>query len=135
MEELPPLPLFQTTRPDQPRCAFEGFRADVLVHTLSGMMATYRDYKGVAELNRNSSNRSERLKMKALLTLNEDCPFCVEATQRLENTASVTLEMLPPFHPGCRCCTVSAREGGEDRSQQRGKPGESRRRLKNNGKT
>jgi len=111
-EELPPEAVFELIQPDVPRADFERFRAELLAHTLCGMMATYRDYKSLAELNRDFSNRSERLKMKALLT--DDCPFCLEASKRLERVATVTLEMLPPFHPGCRCCTtVSERVGGE----------------------
>ncbi len=109
--ELPPEAVFELTQADVPRADFERFRADILVHTLSGMMATYRDYKSVAELNRDSSNRSERLRMKA--SLSDDCPFCLEASKRLDSVATATLEMLPPFHSGCRCIAVSEREGGE----------------------
>jgi hypothetical protein len=49
--------------------------------------------------------------MKASLT--DDCSFCLESSKRLDSAAIVTLEMLPPFHPGCRCIAVSVREGGE----------------------
>jgi len=111
-EELPPEAVFELIQADGPRANFELFRADLLVHTLCGMMATHRDYKSLAALSQDFSNNSKRLKMKALLT--DDCPFCLEASQRLKRVETVTLEMLPPFHPGCRCCTtVSERADGE----------------------
>jgi len=110
-KELPPEPIFELTPPDVPRADFEGFRADILAHTLYAMMATYRDYESMAELDQHPLKISKRLRTKAILT--DDCPFCLEASERLDRTANVNLNMLPPFHPGCRCCTSCERDGGE----------------------
>jgi len=100
--ELPPEEVFELTTPDVPRAGFEEFRADILTSTLSGMMTSYRWFSQIADVMRNDDGYSKRVKVKAILT--DDCPFCIEASKRLENATSVTLEMLPPFHPGCHCC-------------------------------
>jgi transcription elongation factor Elf1 len=102
IEELPPEEVFELITPDVPRAAFEQFRADLLAHTLSGMMESYRWFNDCADLIRDDSDFSNRIRVKAILT--DDCPCCLEASKRLESAAPVTLEMLPPFHPGCRCC-------------------------------
>jgi hypothetical protein len=102
VEELPPEEVFELVKPDVPRADFEEFRAKLLAATLSGMMESCRWFNQIADLIRDDGNFSERIKMKVILT--DDCPFCLEASKRLESAATVTLEMLPPFHPGCRCC-------------------------------
>ena len=102
IEELPPEEVFELLKPDAPRAGFEEFRADVLAGTLSGMMASYRWFNQIADLKRDNGNFSKRVKTEAILT--DDCPFCLEASKRLKSATNITLEMLPPFHPGCRCC-------------------------------
>jgi hypothetical protein len=79
------------------RFQFERFRAAILAHTLEGMMATYGWVS--------ASNRySDSPKFEASLT--DNCPFCRDAAKRLKNSRRVTHEMLPPFHPGCRCVAL-----------------------------
>jgi hypothetical protein len=102
VEELLPEEVFEPIKPDVPRADFEEFRADLLAATLSGMMGSYRWFKQNVDLIRADGTFSERIKMKAILT--DDCSFCLEASKRLGSAETVALEMLPPFHPGCRCC-------------------------------
>lgn len=102
VEELPLEEIFELIKSDVRRADFEEFRADVLAGTLSGMMTSYRWFNQIADLMRDDGNFSKRIKIEAILT--DDCPFCLEASKRLKNATTVTLEMLPPFHPGCRCC-------------------------------
>jgi hypothetical protein len=80
----------------------EELRADVLAGTLSGMMASYRWFNQIADMEGDNGNFSKRVKMAAILT--DNCPFCLEASKRLKSATNITLHMLPPFHPGCRCC-------------------------------
>jgi hypothetical protein len=102
IEELPPEEAFELLKPDVPRAGFEEFRADVLAGTLSRMMASYRWFNQIADMEGDSGNFSKRVKMEAILT--DNCPFCLEASKRLKSATNITLDMLPPFHPGCRCC-------------------------------
>ena len=102
VEELPPEEVFELVTPDMPRVAFELFRADLLTSTLSGMVGSYPWFNNFADVFGDSGKISCDTKLKAILT--DDCPFCLEAAKRLHSAQTVTLEMLPPFHPGCRCC-------------------------------
>ncbi len=101
-EELPPEEVFELITPDVLRVDFEQFRTDILAHTSSGMMESYRWFNDIADLIRAGGDFSKRTKVKAILT--DDCPCCLEASKNLESATTVTLEMLPPFHPGCCCC-------------------------------
>jgi hypothetical protein len=102
VEELPPEEVFELIAPDVPRINFEQFRTEILAHTLSGMMESHRWFDDTAHLMEANGSFLERVKVKAILT--DDCPHCLEASKRLENASEITLDMLPPFHPGCGCC-------------------------------
>lgn len=99
IEILPAEEMFDITKPDIPRASFEQFRAELLAHTLPMMMASYRWFHNITNLHSEPDYISKHIKF-----LSGDCPFSIDAGKIVETTAAVTLEMLPPFHPGCRCC-------------------------------
>lgn len=73
---------------------FDGFRSFILEHTINARMASFRDYDSAKRCGGS---------MKVTVDIQDSCSACKLAAAALRKLSVVSLDRLPPFHPGCRC--------------------------------
>lgn len=80
---------------------FEYARAKLLAETLLSMAVHYNRLR---DFQKRERSNIFHYRMKVLMIKEiPKCPFCAEAAKRFDAMRQVTLNAMPPFHPGCTC--------------------------------
>jgi hypothetical protein len=85
---------------------FEYSRAKLLTDAFDRMLNSYGRYRQFQD---NQSDNSLRTKLRinsGSKCVEDDCLFCATAVRKFERLQHITLNDLPPFHPGCTCWTM-----------------------------